>query len=104
MSASQQVRADEARTEKPRSTNPLSKFSVQIVIGLIAGILCSAIAFAVCTQVLLFSYSASMMLSMALNFMSAYLFCFFGPRPAKDEIESTYYFSPKFSEIQNIPK
>ncbi|MEA4943511.1 MAG: dicarboxylate/amino acid:cation symporter [Propionicimonas sp.] len=38
MSASPQVSADEALTQKPRSTNPLSKFSVQIVIGLIVGV------------------------------------------------------------------
>jgi hypothetical protein len=45
-----------------------------------------------------------MVLSMAANFAAAYLFCLFGPRPAKEEIASTYYFSPKFKEIQNIPK
>ena len=73
-------------------------------VGLIAGILCSIITFAACTQVLLFSYSVSMVISMTANLMSAYLFSFFGPRPAREEIESTYYFSPKFSEIQNIPK
>ncbi|MGC3955873.1 MAG: dicarboxylate/amino acid:cation symporter [Propionicimonas sp.] len=38
MSASPQVSADQALTQKPKSTNPLSKFSVQIVIGLIAGV------------------------------------------------------------------
>ncbi|MCA0251441.1 MAG: dicarboxylate/amino acid:cation symporter [Actinobacteria bacterium] len=38
MSASPQVTADDALAKKPRSTNPLSKFSTQIVIGLIVGI------------------------------------------------------------------
>jgi Na+/proline symporter len=73
-------------------------------VGLIAGILCSIITFTACTEVLLLSYSVSMVLSMAANFAAAYLFCLFGPRPAKEEIASTYYFSPKFKEIQNIPK
>lgn len=38
MSASPQVTSDDAVTKKPRSTNPLSKFSTQIVIGLIVGV------------------------------------------------------------------
>lgn len=38
MSASSQVRADDTLAKKPKSTNPLSKFSTQIVIGLIVGV------------------------------------------------------------------
>lgn len=73
-------------------------------IGLIAGILCSIITFVVCTEILLYSYTASMVLSMAVNFLSAYLCCMIGRPPAQEEIESTYYFSPKFENIHNIPK
>jgi len=73
-------------------------------IGLIAGILCSVIAFVVSTQILLFSYSVSMVISMASNILFAYLFCFIGRPPAKEDIDNTYYFSPKFENIKNIPR
>ncbi|HML36652.1 MAG TPA: sodium:solute symporter family protein [Bacillota bacterium] len=73
-------------------------------IGLVAGILCSVAVFTVCAQVLIFSYSVSMMLSMAANLVFAYLFCLIGPPPAREEIDSTYYFSPRFLKIGNIPK
>lgn len=73
-------------------------------IGLIAGILSSVAAFAVSTQILLLSYSVSMLISMAINLAAAYLFCFIGRLPRKEDIESTYYFSPKFENIKNIPR
>jgi hypothetical protein len=73
-------------------------------IGLIAGILCSSITFIVSTQFLLLSYSVSMVLSMAANLLFAYLFCLIGPRPAKEDIYSTYYFSSNFQNVRNIPK
>lgn len=44
MSATDQVQAREAAPEKTPSTNPLSKFSVQIVIGLVAGVVLGFVA------------------------------------------------------------
>lgn len=73
-------------------------------VGLVAGILCGLIVFAVSTRLLLLSYSVSMVLAMICNLMAAYLFCLIGPPPSREEIESTYYFSPKFNNIRNIPR
>lgn len=73
-------------------------------IGLIGGIFCSIIAFVVCTQVLHYGYSVSMMIGMASNLMAAYLFSLIGPPPTREEIDSTYYFSSKFRNIKNIPR
>lgn len=73
-------------------------------VGLIAGILCSIVSFIVCTQFLFFSYSVSMLISMVLNYLFARFFCLAGKPPKQEDVDSTYYFSPKFHNISNIPK
>ncbi len=72
-------------------------------VGLIAGILSSAVTFAVTTQVLFLSYSVSMMLSMAANLLFSYMFCMVGKPPLAENVENTYYFSQKFKDVRNIP-
>lgn len=72
-------------------------------LGLIAGIVASGITFFVATQILLYSYSISMIISMVANFFFAYLFCLMGKPPKAEDVEATYYFSSKFKDIRNIP-
>ncbi len=73
-------------------------------IGIIGGILCSAVSLILCVYYFHFSYPASMIVSMCINLLAAYLIGLAGRTPDKISVENTYYFSSKFANTSNIPK
>lgn len=73
-------------------------------IGIIAGMVLGTITFIISAVYYKCSYPFAMIVSMLCNLFGAYLLCFLTNKPDREEINSTYYFSPYFKDIKNIPK
>jgi SSS family solute:Na+ symporter len=73
-------------------------------VGIIAGVLTGAASFFICIRYIDLGYSFSTVVSMGINLAACYLFCLAGKHPSPESIESTNYFSSKFSGVSNIPR
>jgi SSS family solute:Na+ symporter len=73
-------------------------------VGIIAGVLTGFASFYICIRYTDLGYSVSTITGMVINLAACYLFCLAGKRPSPESIESTNYFSSKFSGVFNIPR
>jgi Na+/proline symporter len=73
-------------------------------VGIIAGVLTGFASFCVCIRYADLGYSFSTVVSMVVNLAACYLFCLASKRPSPESVESTNYFSSKFSGVSNIPR
>lgn len=72
--------------------------------GIIGGMLMGAGSFYLCALYFEFTYPTSMIISMCINLLGSYIISFAGKPPLESSVKGTYYFSPNFSNISNIPK
>jgi len=73
-------------------------------VGIVAGISCGILSFILCAYSFHLTFSISMLLGMATNFIAAQISCRAAPVPKPEAVEKTFYFSQNFANIKNIPK
>lgn len=72
--------------------------------GVIAGIIAGGLCFFIIYFVLEFSNTTSMMISLCVNLCFSWMVALINKKPENKVIMETYYWSPKFKNVRNIPQ